>query len=143
MRAFGWAGDESGSSTALTLMLGVAFIVLPVMVLVLTVPTWEQRAVDAQDAARSAARALATADSWGDGVAAADQVVSDVVVNDGLRAADVSVQYSGSLAPGAAITAAVTVAIPVGNVPGLGSVGTLHFTATSTEHIDTYRQASP
>ena len=76
-------------------------------------------------------------------MAAADQVVSDVVVNDGLRAADVSVQYSGSLAPGAAITAAVTVAIPVGNVPGLGSVGTLHFTATSTEHIDTYRQASP
>ena len=44
------------SATALTLMLGVGFLVLPVMVLVLTLPTWEQRVVDAQDAARSAAR---------------------------------------------------------------------------------------
>jgi hypothetical protein len=137
------AVDERGSSTALTLMLGVGFIVVPVMVLVLTLPTWEQRSVDAQDAARSAARALATADSWGDGVAAADQVVSEVIDDDGLPAADVSVQCSGSLGPGAVVTAAVTIAVPVGNVPGLGTVGVLHFTATSTEHVDTYRQSPP
>jgi hypothetical protein len=123
-------------------MLGVGFIVLPVMVLVLTIPTWEQRAVDAQDAARSAARALVTADNWSDGVAAADQVVAEVAENDGLPATDVNVEYSGSLAPGAAVTAAVTVSVPVGDVPGLGFVGTVHYTATSTEHVDSYRSSS-
>ena len=78
-------------------MLGLGLIVLPIMVLVLTLPAWEQRAVDAQDAARSAARALVTADTWSDAVSAADTVVSQVVQGDGLVPSDVTVQYSGSL----------------------------------------------
>jgi hypothetical protein len=122
-------------------MLGVGFIVLPVMVLVLTVPTWEQRAVDAQDAARGAARALVTADDWDDGVAAANQVVAEVAENDGLPSTDMNVEYSGSLTPGGAVAAAVTVSVPVGDVPGLGFVGTVHYTATSTEHVDSYRSS--
>jgi hypothetical protein len=137
-----WARDERGSSTPLTLMLGVALIVVPVMVLVLMVPTWEQRAVDAQDAARDAARALVVADNWDDGVAAADAVVSEVIESDGLTTADVSVQYSGSLNPGAVVSAAVTVTVPVGNLPGLGFVGPLHYIATSTEHVDSYREST-
>jgi hypothetical protein len=120
-------------------MLGVGLIVLPVMVLVLTLPTWEQRTVDAQDAARTAARALVVAGNWGDGVAAADQVVAQVADGDGLPAGDISVQCSGSLEPGGSVTATVTVVVPAGRVPGLGFVGTLHYSATSTEHVDTYR----
>lgn len=136
------AWDERGSSTPLTLVLGVGLIVVPVMVLVLMVPTWEQRAVDAQDAARDAARALVVADNWHDGVAAADVVVSEVIESDGLTTADVSVQYSGALSPGGVVSAAVTVTVPVGNLPGLGFVGPVHFTAASTEHVDSYRASS-
>ncbi len=130
---------HQGSATPLTLVLGLGFIVMPVLVMVLLLPAWERRTVDAQDAARNAARALVVADDWSDGVAAAEQAVSDAVAGDGLVAADVSLRLAGSLEPGATVTASVTVLMPAGNVPGLGFIGALHYTATSTEHVDAYR----
>jgi len=132
---------DAGAATPLTLMLGVGLIILPVMVLVLTLPTWEQRAVDAQDAARDAARALVLSNSWTAGTAEANQAVLRVVYGDGLVPGDVEVAYTGSLDPGGSVTAAVTVVIPAGNLPGLGFVGTLHYTARSTEHVDSYRDS--
>lgn len=90
---------QQGIATPLSLVLGLGFIVMPVLVLVLMLPTWEQRTVDAQDAARNAARALVVADDWGDGVAAAEQAVSVVASGDGLGAADVSLRLAGSLSP--------------------------------------------
>jgi hypothetical protein len=134
--------DQRGSAVPLTLLLGTTLIVMPVMVLVLTLPTWEQRAVDAQDAARTAARALVTADDWDDGISAANEAVSQLVAGDGLPPADLTVTYSGSLDPGGTVSAAVTVVIPAGNLPGLGFVGALHYTASSTEHVDSYRDSS-
>lgn len=125
--------------TPLTLMLGVGFIVLPVLVLVLTLPAWEQRTVDAQDAARNAARALVTQGDWAQGVSAAEQAVDEAVASAGLATGDVSVVLSGSLDPGGSVTASVTVLVWAGNVPGLGHVGPLHYTASSTQHVDTYR----
>ncbi len=134
---------DQGTSTPLSLVLGLGLVVMPVLVLVLTLPTWEQRTVDAQDAARNAARALVTADDWGDGVAAADQAVYEIVSSDGLVAADVALRLAGSLAPGATVTASVTVVVPAGNFPGLGFIGALHYTASSTEHVDAYRDSAP
>jgi hypothetical protein len=142
MRSKRYAQDQRGSAIPLSLLLGTALIVLPVMVLVLTLPAWEQRAVDAQDAARIAARALVTADNWDDGVSAADQAVAQLEAGDGLPPTDVTVSYSGSLDTGGSITAAVTVVIPAGNLPGLGFVGQLHYTASSTEHVDSYGDSS-
>jgi len=130
--------DERGAASALTLMLGVGLIVLPVMVLVLTLPAWEQRAVDAQDVARTAARALAVSSNWQQGEVSANQAIAEIEAGDGLPPSDVSVSYAGSLDPGSAITVSVSVAIPAGNLPGLGFVGTLHYSATSTEHVDSY-----
>ena len=131
--------SERGTATPLSLVLGLGLIVMPVLVLVLTLPTWEQRTVDAQDAARNGARALVMADDWDDGVAAADQTVYEIVSSDGLVAGDVRLRQAGSLAPGATVTASVTVLVPAGNFPGLGFIGTLHYTASSTEHVDAYR----
>jgi hypothetical protein len=122
-------------------MLGVGLIVLPVLVLVLTLPAWEQRTVDAQDAARNAARALATAGDWAEGVSAADQAAYEIVTSDGLVAGDVSILLTGSLGPGETVTASVTVLVPVGDLPGLGFIGTLHYTASSTQHVDSYRSS--
>jgi hypothetical protein len=136
------AWDQRGSAIPLSLLLGTTLIVMPVMLLVLTLPTWEQRAVDAQDAARSAARALVTADNWEDGVSAANETVSQLAAGDGLPPGDLSVTYSGSLDPGGTVSVAVTVVMPAGNLPGLGFVGELHYTASSTEHVDSYRDSS-
>jgi hypothetical protein len=142
VRGLQFQRDEVGSALPLTLMLGVAFLVVPIMVLVLTLPAWEDRTVDAQDAARNAAEALASAGDWADGVYAANLAVSQVVTGDGLVPTDVAAVYAGSLDPGGTVTARVTVVIPAGNVPGLGFVGQLHYTATSIVHVDSYRDSA-
>jgi hypothetical protein len=121
------------------MMLGLGLLVIPVLLLVLTLPTWEERTVDARDAAANAARTLVTADTWTDGVSAADQMVEEEAVNDGLSTNQVSVSYSGALTPGANVTATVRVTIPAGVIPGIGAFGTLHYTASSTQHVDDYR----
>ena len=123
----------------LTTVLGLGFLVIPVLLLVLTLPTWEERTVDAHDAAAQAARVLATADTWASGIAAADRVVAEEAVNAGLAANQVSLDCSGSLAPGAAVTATVTVSVPGGAIPGIGTFATWHYTATSTQHVDSYK----
>jgi hypothetical protein len=130
--------DETGFAP-LTMMLGVTLVVIPVLLLVLTIPTWLERSVDARDAAANAARALATANTWAAGTAAANQTVTELITGDGLNPSDVEVTYGGSLNPGATVTATVTVEIPAGVIPGLGHYGTVHYRATSTQHIDTFR----
>jgi hypothetical protein len=119
--------------------LGLGLLVLPVLLLVLTLPTWEERTVDARDMAANAARTLATATDWSSGVAAAEQTLAEMAANDGLPGGQVSVAYRGTLSPGATVTAAVTVTIPAGTIPGLGQVGSLHYTASSTQHVDSYK----
>lgn len=134
--------DDHGAATPLTLMLGVALIILPVMVLILTVPIWEQRTVDAQDAARAAARAMVAASTAASGLVAAKQAVDEVLQGDGVPPAQVSVTFAGEDIPGGSVTVSVTVVIPAGRVPGLGAIGDLHYTARSTEHVDTYEDST-
>lgn len=134
--------DERGFAP-LTMTLGLGLLVIPVLLLVLTVPTWEERTVDARDAAANAARTLVTADTWATGVAAADQTVATEATNDGLGASQMVVSYGGALTPGATVTATVTVTIPAGTIPGIGAFGTIHYSASSTQHVDSYRSETP
>lgn len=129
---------ETGSAP-LSLALGLGLLVVPVLLLVLTIPTWESRMVDARDAAVVASRALVTSDSWPDGVAAARQVVSEMAGNDNLSQADLRVTCSGDLARGGEISVRVTVILPAGTVPGIGAFGGFHYSATSVQHVDEYR----
>ena len=133
--------DERGFAP-LTMTLGLGLLVIPVLLLVLTLPAWEERTVDARDAAANAARVLATATSWTAGVTAADQMVAEMTANDGLPPSEVNVGYTGALTPGATVTAVVTVTIPAGMIPGIGSFGTVHYTAQSTQHVDTFRSVT-
>lgn len=126
-------------SAPLSMALGLGLFVIPVLLLVLTIPTWESRMVDARDAAAAAARALVVSDSWSEGVAAADQAVSEVAANDALSPDELSVSYGGALVRGGSVSAAVTVTVPAGQVPGIGTFGAVHYTAVSTQHVDDYR----
>lgn len=141
MRAENFARDEAGSSTSLALLLGVALIILPVLVLVLALPTWEQRVVDADDAARAASRSLAASGDWAAAVSAAQAAVLAVADGNDLPPGAFTEDFGGSLEPGGQVTASVTVAVPVGELPGLGTVGTLHYTAVSTAHVDSYEDS--
>jgi hypothetical protein len=133
--------SEAGSASPLGLMLGLALIVLPTLVVVLSLPAWEGRVVDAQDAARVAVRALSEAPNWETGVAAAEAAIGAVASGDGLDGHDISESFSGDLQPGGDVTASVSVAVPATRLPGLGLVAPLHYTAVSTAHVDDYEES--
>lgn len=131
-------GDDLGFAP-LTTVLGLGLLVIPMLLLVLTLPTWEERTVDARDIAADAARVLVSADSWTAGTAAADQTVAQEAANDGLGPNAVSVAYSGSLTPGTTVTATVMVTVPGGAIPGVGTFSEWHYKASSTQLVDLYR----
>ena len=126
-------------STAFIWPLAVCLLVVPVLILVVTIPTWIERQSDATAAARNAARILATADTWDQGVTDANQTVAEIAANNGLDPAQVTTNYTGSLQPGSTVTAAVTVVIPATVFPGAGTFGERHWTATVTDRVDDYR----
>ena len=134
--------DQNGFAP-LTTMLGVSLLMIPVLLLVLTLPTWVERTVDARDTAAQAARTLVTSDTWQTGVAAAQETVIQETDNDGLNPSDVTATFTGSLTPGSTVTATITVTIPAGTVPGIGAFATVHYSASSTQHVDTYRSQNP
>ena len=125
-------------SAPLSLVLGLGLLVIPILLLVLTLPTWESRTVDARDAAAAAARALVTSDSWDAGVADANRVVQEIASTDGVGG-ELAVSYSGSLTRGGSVSARVTVTIPATEIPLIGAVGDLHYSSTSTQLVDEYR----
>lgn len=131
---------ERGSASLETL-LAVAFLLIPTAALLAQMPQWVATSHAVQVAASEAARTVVLADTFDLGVAAANQVVFDVVTNHGQDPADlVAVEVDGSFARGGAVT--VTVQLR-GNrivVPGLGSVGPAFVaTGSATERVDDYR----
>ncbi|MDQ6616597.1 MAG: hypothetical protein M3083_18100 [Actinomycetota bacterium] len=133
--------DETGSmSSPILFPLAVCLLVFPILIMVLSFPTWSERQGDATTAARDAARALVTAPDWNSGTTVADQIVREIVINNGLDPSQVTTSYTGSLNRGATVTASVTVLIPATVFPGLHqTTAAIHWTASSTEQVDQYR----
>ncbi len=125
---------------ATELALGIGLLLLPVALLVLTLPTWSERQTDAREMAREAARTVVTGGSCDP--AAARAVVVTMATNLGVAAPDVGVSLDcapGPLPPRGELTVSVTVRIPAVNVPGVGAVGAWSWTARHRESIDAYR----
>lgn len=137
-----WRREETGTATAVGLVLGMVFLVLPVMVVVLALPAWEQRAVDAQDAARVGARTLVEATTWQIGEEQAQDAVSLVAEGDGIPVGDVETSCSGYLVPGASVRVSVTVTMPSQDLPVVGWVGPVHYTAVAVAQVDMFRAGS-
>lgn len=119
--------------------LGVGVLVLPVALLVLTLPTWVERQSAARLAAREAARTVVVADSLAAGIAAGHDAAARVATNHGIDPADLPVTFAGSLARGGTVTATVDARFPATAFPGLGAAGAFSVTITHTEHVDAYR----
>lgn len=141
--------SERGSMS-LSALIGFTLFVIPSLIFVLAIPPWESRTADARDAAHNAARALALTPNWAQAEAAAAEEVAGTTGDDGVPTTDVSANYTyslpsgaslgpdGTLAPGSTVTAAVTVVIPAGYIPGVGTYASVHYTATYTATIDSY-----
>lgn len=138
-------GHERGSMS-ISALIGLAFLVIPSLMLVLAVPPWEASTADARDAARTAVLALASNPDWSAATLIAYQAVDDAGSEYGLSLS-ASLGCNGSstscnllcLPGGTTVTASVKVTVPVGNIPGVidhyASVG---FTATYTGTMDQY-----
>lgn len=132
-------GRESGF-VATEFAFGVAVLVLPVALLVLTFPRWSERQVTARVIAREVARRTTR-----DGVCDRSTAIALGVTmarNLGVASRDVSVDLAcadgSGLVPGSDVEARVTVAMPAVQVPGVGAVGAWSWTARHREPVDRY-----
>ena len=133
-------------SMSISALVGFTLFVIPSLMFVLAIPPWEARTADARDAAHTAVLGLSSTPNWPVAELDAGQAVRDAKSDYGVPLT-ASFGCDGSvtncdlvcLPGGATVTAAVSVTIPVGNIPGVvehyASVG---FTATYTATIDQY-----
>lgn len=126
-------------SAAIELPLAIGLLLLPVALLVITIPAWPERQTVARAAAAEASRAVVLAGSWPEGADEARAVVAQTAANHGLEPGALSLQLTGSLERGASVTARVTVEMPALALPGLAAVSRWAWSTSHTEHVDDFR----
>lgn len=129
---------ERGSA-ALELPLAIGLLLLPLALLVITVPAWPERQTVARAAAAEASRTVVLAGSWPEGADEARAVVAQAAANHGLGPDALSLELAGSLERGASVTARVTVEMPALALPGLATVSRWSWTTSHTERVDDFR----
>jgi hypothetical protein len=112
---------------------------VPVFVIVMSVPSWVERMLFARVAAQEAARAAVLADSWEDGQAQASTLLGEIAANHDVPAGASSLALSGALERGATISATVSVQTPTLTIPFVTTVGSTTLSSTHTEVVDHYR----
>jgi hypothetical protein len=130
--------SERGTA-AIETPLALVLLLVPVALMVITIPAWPERQTVARAAATQAARTAVLADSWDEATAAGEDTVARSGANYGLPAGDLTVEWEGTLLRGGTVTARVTVRMPALVVPGLGRIGAWSWTASHSELVDRYR----
>jgi hypothetical protein len=134
------ARNREDGFVATELALGIGLLVVPVALLVLTLPGWSERQATARVVAREVARAAAR-DGWCDRDRARE-LAATMAQNLGLDPGDLVVELgcaaNTALAPGGDIEADVTVRMPAVDIPGVGGVGEWTWVARHREPIDRY-----
>ena len=135
--------DAEAGFVATELVLGLGLLVLPVALLVLTLPGWSERQTTARVIAREAARTVARDGRCEPEVAVG--LAGTMAGNLGLTLNDVAVDVQcapgADLVPGSELEVDVTVRMPAVHVPGVGNVGEWTWTARHREPVDRYASA--
>jgi hypothetical protein len=126
-----------GGFVAIEWVAAVAFLLLPVVVLVATLPGWVERRHAATIAAREAASAAVLRAQVDPSAARARAV--DVARNYGINGDDVAVSVRAGARRGEYVTVDVSVRMPAIAVPGLVEAGSWTYTATQHRRLDDYR----
>jgi hypothetical protein len=116
----------------------IGLVLLPIVLLVATLPAWAERRHAATVAAREATRVLAR--DWPNAsTARAVTVAREVAIDHGIEARDVDVVVvSVGVARGDLARVVVSVTMPALSI-GAISAGTWHYTASEVRRIDDYR----
>ena len=132
------ASDDVGGFVAIEWVAAVAMLLLPMVVLVGSMPGWVERRHAATVAAREAAREIAAA--WPNAnPQAAVLIATDVAADHGIAASDIEVHVPAvGEARGDEVEVDVVVTMPAIGITGM-SVGSWHYTARAVRRIDDYR----
>ena len=130
--------DERGMAV-LEWPLAVFILLVPIAAMVTLLPTWSERQTVARDAAATAARVAVLEGDAEQAMTAGEQAARRAATNFGIDPEDLTVTWSGDLGRGSAVTATVTVRMPVAVFPGLGSVEAWSWSSSHTERVDDYR----
>lgn len=136
--------QETGFGTA-GWMAGLALVVLPLVMIVLGLPRWFDRAEVATALAHDIARTVIRSPDIESGITAASILVNeflaetDLVSGPKCRRSCVSFRVTGDVARGESVTATVTVEMPGFVVPPFGTVGATSWSAVHTERVDDFR----
>ena len=134
---------DQGGLAAAELVVFTGLILLPVLILVASLPLWWERQSLGRLAAQEAARAVVLADTFDHGVALGQATVAQLAANHGVDPADVSVSFAGALERGGTVTATATVAVPALVVPYITAVPSFQLSFAHTEYVDLYRSFPP
>jgi hypothetical protein len=131
-------GDQRGF-VAIEWVAAVTLLLVPVVVLVGTLPTWAERRHVATIAAREASRVLVR--EWpAMSPTAAEMTAVFVAADHGISPDDVDVRIAaGDGGRGSVVEVQVRIAMPAIAVPAGPSVKGWTYTATSVRRIDDYR----
>lgn len=123
---------------AVELVAAVGLLLLPVVLLVASLPEWSERRHTAIVAAREAA-AVAVEGYPRDMTADAALLAEEVAAIHGLDRDEIDVRVSADLRRGGRVTATVTVDMPALNLPFVGRAGGFRWTTSQTRRIDEFR----
>lgn len=119
-------------------MLGIVFVILPVTAIAVCAINWPPRVDAAHGAAYEATKAVLTTGDLGAGEARAQEVWANHGFTDAL-----TVSFTGDLSSrGGALTATVTVTLPILHLPGIGVQGGQSYSTSHTERQPDYRSQS-
>lgn len=136
------ARAESGF-VAVEWVVAVGFLLFPTVLLVLSFPAWVERQGMARVAAQEAARAMALSNDTEAGAEAGRGLADEIARNHGVDPTTMAVSYEGTTRRGGSVTATVAVELPALTLPGLGSLGSVKWSARHTEPVDRYRPFTP
>src|SRR5206468_1674389 len=106
------APSSQRGMVAVELPLVLCLFLVPVALLVITLPTWPERQTVARAAATQAARTMVLAGTWDTGQAQAAADVRQAAANQGIDPNAMQLTLSGDLVRGGQVTAHVTVTMP-------------------------------
>lgn len=134
--------NREGGFAAVEFVAGLALLVLPMAVLVVSLPVWAETQSSARAVAREAARVLVGADDDAQGHAAATAMAGRVADNLGVELVGVP-HFEGSVEgpPGreSEVSATVTVRLPLLALPLLADLTAVDWTVEHREPVDAYR----
>lgn len=123
---------------------GIGLLLLPVTLLVLSLPAWVEAQEAGRVAAQQAARAVVTAADHTSGVERARRLAAEALANRGVeQVGDLGVhgalRHPAGGTPQELVTVTVTVRVPAVSLPLLGTWASFHRAVSHTQPVDRYR----